>query len=271
MPTLATERLNFFYRRHGAVDGLPLLLLHGSYGSSRWWEPLFAVLPDEIEAVAPDLRGCGASEKSAAGYAIEEQAQDVAALVDALGWNHFHLAAHSSSGAIAIEYALLRPETLATLLLINSVPVEGVFTPLETLTLLEQMKNDHALLSEALALLMPAFDTANDPFFQQLVNDAAQMAPAAFSEIALALGRWNRFADARTLTTPTLLIWGEQDEIVSREAMTRSLLAIPGAANLEVLPKCGHSPMIESPLLLAERMVEFITQDFAGYAAMLRR
>ncbi|NJN83406.1 MAG: alpha/beta hydrolase [Caldilineaceae bacterium] len=121
---------------------------------------------------------------------------------------------------------------------------------------------------------MPTYPTdpethpANASFFAQLVEDASQMAPAAFTEVALALDRWNRFAEASALTLPTLIVWGDQDQIVSREATTRTLIAIPGAANLEVLRGVGHSPLIEDPLRLAERIIDFVSEDFAGFDAI---
>jgi branched-chain amino acid transport system permease protein len=267
---IQTPRLLFHYRAHGDEDGLPMLLLHGSYASSRWWAPFFAVLPEEICALAPDLRGCGQSEKSARGYTIEEQAEDLWALVQALAWDEFDLVGHSSGGAMAIEFALHHAERLHTLTLVDSAPMEGVFTPLDAFVLLEQMKTDRELLSRALAALMPTFpvgpeDDDGHAFFQQLVADAQQMAPAAFTGIATALGQWNRFAAAKSLTLPTLLIWGELDQIVDRDATTRTLIAIPGANNLEVLRNVGHSPMIEAPVALAERIIDFITEDFADY------
>ena len=102
-------------------------------------------------------------------------------------------------------------------------------------------------------------------FFTQLVDDAASQAPAAFTEIAVALGSWNRFVEAGQLTLPTLLIWGDQDGIIDQGAMRRTLLAIPGAANLEILRGVGHSPMVEAPLRLAERIIDFITEDYGGF------
>lgn len=270
---VATPRLRFFCRSAGADDGIPLLLLHGSYASSRWWTHFCAALPEEVYAVAPDLRGCGQSDKPAIGYTIAEQADDVAALLDALRWDSCHLMAHSSSGAIAIEFALEQPHRLDTLTLVDTVPVEGVFTPLDGYLVLEQMRTDRALLREALRALMPAapIDDAHPEFlrfFETLVDDASQMAPAAFTEIARALAQWNRFGDVRRLTLPTLLVWGERDAIVDRAATTRTLIAIPGAANLEILRGVGHSPMIENPAALAARWVDFILADFDAYAAV---
>jgi branched-chain amino acid transport system permease protein len=249
-----------------------MLLLHGSFATGRWWEPLFAVLPDEIYAAAPDLRGCGASDKPDHGYEIDEQAQDVAAFLQAWGPREVDLVAHASGGAIAIEFVLRYPSVVRTLTLVDTVPVEGVYTPLEVLRLLDEMQSDRDLLAQALATLMPTYpgiDAAGPAdqvaFFHQLVADAQTMAPAAFTAVASALGRWNRFGDARRLTLPTLLIWGDQDIIVERDATTRTLVAIPGAANLEILRNTGHSPMIEAPVALAERIIDFITDDFDDF------
>ena len=232
-------------------------------------------LPSEILAVAPDLRGGGGTERSSTGYEIAEQAADLAAFVDALGWRQFELVAHSSGGAIAMEYILLHPEAARTLTLVNSVPLEGVFTPLETYVLLDKMRTDRELLAQALQTLMPTLDlsgsdSASLAFFSQLVDDALHMDRAAFTALADALNQWNRFGDGGSLRLPTLLIWGDQDVIVDREATTRTLIAIPGANNLEVLRNVGHSPMIEAPQILADRITDFITEDFDTFEDVRR-
>ena len=274
-----TERLRFHCRVQGDPDGPPLLLLHGSYATGRWWEPFLEVLPESLLAVAPDLRGCGLSDKPESGYAIEAQAEDIRQLVDVLGWRDFDLVGHSTGGAVAIEFALHHMDVLHTLTLVDSVPIEGVYSPPDTLELLAQMQprpGARSLLTRALALLMPSLNPAGQntashgladspgaSFLQALEEDASQMAPAAFTEVARAVSAWNRSADAGRLTLPTLLIWGELDTIVDRRATTRTLLAIPGANNLEVLRGVGHSPMIEAPIAFAERLIDFITQPDA--------
>lgn len=266
--TIHTPRMDFHYRDHGSAASPTMLLIHGSFASSRWWEPLMTLLPDEIWAVAPDMCGCGQSEKREGGYTIEAQAEDLAGFIDAMQLRNIDIVAHSSGAATAVEYALKHPDQLATLTLVSPAPIEGISTPADGIMALEQMRTDWELLSEGLAAMMPAFthDTVeNARFFDQLVNDAAQQAPAAFTATARALNQWNRFADAKHLTLPTVIIWGDQDEIVGRDAMTRSLIAIPGANNLEVLRGVGHSPMIEAPLRLAERIINFVTEDFASF------
>ena len=268
MPFITTHSLTLHYKLQGDPDGLPLIFLHGSFATSRWWQPVLDLLPEAIYAIVLDLRGCGQSDKPASGYTIETYAADLADFIAALGLIDFGIVAHSSAGAVAIEYLLAHPERASSLILVDPVPAEGVFSPVETLVLLEQMKHDRTLLTQAIASLMPTL--TDDVFIASLVDDSQQMAPAAFTGIAESLGRWNRFADVRGLRLPTLLIWGTLDEIVTRDAMTRTLIAIPGAANLEVLHNCGHSPMIEAPLALTERIIEFITQDFGSFEGIRR-
>lgn len=249
----------------GTEGGMPLLLLHGSFASSRWWQPVLNLLPEEFDAIAPDLRGCGATEKPAGGYSIESQSDDVALLIDALHLRGFCLVAHSSACAIAIEYVLRNPEMAHSLLLIAPPPLTGSSTPPEGLLALEQMRIDSHLLRDALTLLAPKTAKesalAGDGFFEALIDDAQGMAPAALTANASALGVWNRSADARLLTLPTLIVWGDQDPIVSRAEVTRLLISLPGALNLDVLHGIGHSPMLDAPLELAERIVDFATDE----------
>lgn len=266
--THTTSRLKMGYLEQGDTDGLPLVLLHGSFATSRWWERFMEVLPPAVHVLAPDLRGCGATDRPTTGYSIEEMAEDVAVLLDELGWDDVDLVGHASGGAMAIELALTRPGLLRTLILVDSAPVEGVFTPIDTFMVLEEMRSDEALLRQGIAALMPSLDVDGEDreLFEQLVADAQTMAPPVFTEIAAALGRWNRFADARRLTLPTVLIWGDQDIIVDRDATTRMLIALPGANNLEILRGVGHAPMLEAPVALAERIIDFMTDEFEDFA-----
>jgi branched-chain amino acid transport system permease protein len=262
MPVLSTPRISLFYREQGSADGLPIVFLHGNFATSRWWMPLWELLPPEIRCLAPDLRGCGSSDKPAAGYTIEELAADVSAFADSVGLRSFDLVGHGSGGALAVELALNHPDRVRSLVLVNSAPVEGVDTPLEALALLGRMRTEPDLLRKGMSALLPLLSATDDPQFETLLRDAESMAPAAFTEVAVALGQWNRFAAARNLTLPTLIVWSDEDPMTTRDAMTRTLIAIPGANNMEVLHGVGHSPMLEAPLALAERMVDFWNEDY---------
>ena len=269
MPMLSlTEPLLAFERVGNGPQ--PMLFVHGSFASSRWWQPVATLLPaDEITCYLPDLRGCGRSRRSEdlASYRIEQQVADLAALIEQLNLYSLHLVGHSLGAAIALTYAATDPTRLKTLTLVSTPSPAGTPTPPEGYELLERMRGDRGLLSQALASIMPA--RAPDAFFQQLVDDAQGQAPAAFTAAAQALDQWRLSPEALTLLRlPVLLIWGDRDHIVEREVQTRLLLSIPGANNLEIFRGVGHSPMLERAAGFAQALLAFIGQDFAGYAVV---
>jgi pimeloyl-ACP methyl ester carboxylesterase len=269
MPDYTTPHHRLYYEQR--CDGpQPLVLLHGGFGSSRWWQPVLALLPaGQFTAYAPDLPGCGRSERpdDPVGYAVDRLAGVVGDLLDGLGLWDVHLVGHSLGAAVALSYAVANPGRLRSLTLVSTPSPQGTPTPPEGYALLEQMRSDRGLLAQALASIMPAH--APDPFFQTLVDDAFGQAPAAFSAAAQALEQWRvDRADLHQLRLPVLLVWGDRDQIVERPVQTELLLSIPGANNLEVLRGCGHSPMLERPAAFAQVLLNFIGQDFESYAAV---
>jgi len=64
-------------------------------------------------------------------------------------------------------------------------------------------------------------------------------------------------AQLKTISVPTLAIWGEEDEIVPIEYAYRMRKDVPGI-QLLVLPKTGHAPQEERPAATATRLLEFL-------------
>lgn len=263
MPYLDTSQHRLYYERSGAGPQ-PVLLLHGAFATSRWWQPTLALLPSEqFTAYAPDLPGCGRSDRTEApaSYAVEALAGVIAELIDSLDLWNLHLVGHSLGAAVALSYLLAHPGRLRSLTLVSTPSPQGTPTPPEGYALLKQMRSDRGLLAQALASIMPAH--APDAFFQSLVEDAQGQAATAFTAPAWALEQWRvERADLQQLRLPTLLIWGDRDQIVARAGQTELLLSIPGANHLEVLRGCGHSPMLERPAAFAQVLQNFIGQDF---------
>ena len=269
MPTQPVPEHSLAFERVGNGPQ-PILFVHGGFASSRWWRPVADLLPvDGFTSYLPDLCGCGRSRRpeDSASYRIEQQVADLATLIDHLDLFNLHLVGHSLGAAIALAYAAADPTRLRSLTLVSTPSPAGTPTPPEGYELLEQMRVDRGLLSQALASIMPA--RAPDAFFQQLVDDAQGQAPAAFTATAEALDQWRLPPEALAqLRLPVLLMWGDRDQIVERDVQTRLLLSIPGANNLEIFRGAGHSPMLERTEGFAEALLAFIGQDFAGYSAV---
>lgn len=264
---LADTHLNYESFGHGTQ---PILFVHGSFASSRWWQPTVVQLPvDHYTAYVLDLRGSGRSGRpeDPAGYAIAQQAADLSVLIAALDLHRLHLVGHSMGAAIALTYAVDHPGRLRSLTLVSTPSPEGTPTPPEAYALLDEMRASRSLLLRGLTSTMPA--RPPDAFVQQLVDDAQAQAPVAFTATAEALANWRLPAEALSqLRLPVLLMWGDQDLIVDRSVQTQLLLSIPGANNLEVFRGCGHTPMLERTDAFVVALRNFLEQDFEGYATV---
>ncbi|HLZ21328.1 MAG TPA: alpha/beta hydrolase [Ktedonobacterales bacterium] len=114
-----TSRLAQHVYESGPADGEPLLLVHGNASSARFFEELMAALAGRYAIFAPDMRGYGASEAKVvdATRGLRDYADDIHALVEALGIARFHLLGWSLGGNIAMQYVLDHPERVRSLTL----------------------------------------------------------------------------------------------------------------------------------------------------------
>jgi esterase len=103
-------------------DGPPLLILHGLFGSSGNWRSVARALSASHRVISVDLRNHGGSPW-AETMSYLEMADDVRALIE---WERLHLPAvmgHSMGGKTAMALALLYPELLSRLIVVDIAPV----------------------------------------------------------------------------------------------------------------------------------------------------
>ena len=111
MPTASINGVQLFYELTGD-GGPPLALVHGSWGSSNGWAPVVPTLSQNFRVLAYDRRGHGQSECPPEQGSAEEDAADLAALIDHLGFAPAHVAGISFGGSIALRLAASRPEVV---------------------------------------------------------------------------------------------------------------------------------------------------------------
>jgi pimeloyl-ACP methyl ester carboxylesterase len=128
--------IRFHVAECGPADGPLVLLLHGF--PEFWWSwrsQLVALGAAGFHAVAPDLRGYGASDKPPRGYDQYTLSSDVAGLVRALGARDAVLVGHDWGGALAWTVATLHPAV------VRRLAVVGMSHPLRVL---EALRTDAA-------------------------------------------------------------------------------------------------------------------------------
>ncbi len=254
MPQARANGIQLYYERHGEA-GEPLVFVHGYTGDMTDWKYQVAEFSPDFRVLILDLRGHGRSEAPAdrSSYTVEAMAQDVEALVDAAGFEKYHLVGHSLGGCIVQEVALDAPERLLSLTLEDTGPLAAVPGNAE----MEQWNAKVIETAEqqgmggVVDLQRANIGRLGIPVPQELVDMAQErlrrMSVDGFVGATLAGPKWRgTFDRAASIATPTLVINGELDAAPIVMASQWLAQAIPGAT-LEVVPGAGHSPQIERP------------------------
>lgn len=114
-------------------DGRPaLLLLHGFPQSHVLWHRVVQALQGRFYVVMPDLRGYGDSAKPTglpdhSNYSKRALAQDMVALMDALGVDQFHLCGHDRGGRVAHRLAVDHAVRVQSLCVIDIAPTVDMY------------------------------------------------------------------------------------------------------------------------------------------------
>ncbi len=111
--------MKLFYREFGS--GIPLIILHGLYGSSDNWVSIARALSKDFRVIIPDQRNHGLSPHNIV-HSYESMSSDLNELVRDLKLTKFLLLGHSMGGKTAAFYALKWPEMLAGMMIIDISP-----------------------------------------------------------------------------------------------------------------------------------------------------
>jgi non-heme chloroperoxidase len=245
------------YVEQGDPSGVPLLLIHGATDSSRAWEPVLRHLPGEIHAVAVTLRGHGDAPKPDSGYALDDFAGDIAALIEDLGLREVVLAGHSLGSLVASRVAIDHPERLAGLVLGGAfghpLSANPALEEVEAFTALEDpvpREVPYEFQSSTLTRALP--NGMLDGFVDESMKVPAHVWRGVFSNVA----RVDLSGELGAITAPTLIVQGDADVYVSQADSDMLLDAIPGS-RLIVYEGAGHAFHWEQPQRFAADLAEF--------------
>ena len=261
----------------GPKDGPVVVLLHGFpefwYGWHRQIGPLAAA---GFRVIVPDQRGYNLSSKPSgvSAYALTELVSDVIAIADQLGQQRILLAGHDWGAAVAWSAALLHPQRIAKLAVVN-VPHPSVMRKFLN-TRFRQFRRSwymfffqlpwlpEALLaasnyrSAARSLLRSSRPGTFSP--EDLVQyRAAWSQPGALTATInwyRALFRFRTKFTNRTVHVPTRILWGERDAFLLPE-MAQESLRYCDNAELFTFADATHWLQHEEPARVSELLIDF--------------
>jgi pimeloyl-ACP methyl ester carboxylesterase len=233
-----------------AGSGPPLLFLHGAGGAGMWLD-VHARLAERFTVFAPVQPGFAGAPLPNWVRAADDVALHTLDLVHTLGLDSPVLVGLSLGGWIATEMAVLRPRSIARLVLVAPIGVKTE-KPLPDLFIMEPFEAVPYLFADvtkAMAL-MPAAPTA-DSVVRMWEEQAAVARLAWHRPYNPSLRR-----RLHMIECPTLLVWGSEDRFVD-PAHGEMLVRDIAGARLEVIPEAGHALAIEKPEELAGRIIAF--------------
>ena len=261
----------------GPEDGPVVVLLHGFpefwYSWHRQIEPLSAA---GFRVIVPDQRGYNLSSKpvGVSSYAMPELVSDVIAIADQLGQRKIFLAGHDWGAAVAWSTALLHPQRVAKLVVLN-VPHPSVMRKFLS-TRPRQFRRSWYMFFFQLPWLPEALFSAFN-FRAGSRSLLRSSRPGAFSAQDLvqyraawsqpgaltAMINWYRALfrtrikfQNKTVRVPTRILWGERDDFLLTE-MAHESLRYCASAELFTFADATHWLQHEEPARVSEVLINF--------------
>lgn len=242
-------------------DGPPILFIHGFPLDRTMWRRLVGYLPGRLR-IAPDLRGVGLSDMPRDGYTMGAYADDLAALLLALDVERAVVCGLSMGGYVAFELLRRHPERISGLILANTRAepdtAEGKRQRAELIALVER-EGAGALAQRMLPRLLAA--RSLDALPEVVAHVRSMIADNPSVGLVGALSAMMERSDSTPLLgdirVPTLVISGEEDQLLPLAHGEALAAAIPGARRT-VIPEAGHLAPVERPAAVARAIAEFL-------------
>ncbi len=267
------------YDIHG--DGDPIILIHGFSDRKEHWRAQVGALSKYFKVIRMDNRGTGKSDRPNGDYTMEVYASDVAGLMDSLGIEKSHIIGHSLGGMIAQNFAILYPNRVNKLILVNTIP--GLKPPGESIDEAIKMYRENAIAGHEAMMKDPLNEflkgakasysrnfwkiMKEDPkkkfhniwSVEDLVEEKVKFGPTVkdLSNQAHALSTHNTYERLHEIKREVLILSAEKDKScpVSMGAKMHEL--IPNS-KFEVIEGAGHQSILEKAPEVNQVIIDFL-------------
>jgi len=263
MPTIHLADIELALTDCGA--GRPVVLVHGFPMDQSIWSQQVETLARQYRVIAPDLRGFGRSSVTPGKVTVEQWADDLAALLDALEIHEpIVLGGLSMGGYVAFRFFQAHRSRLAGLILCDTKAAAD--TPQAAAGRLETARRVECegcqFLSDTMLprLLAPATLESKPEVVDRLRQIILAGDPAGYAATSRGLAERPNFTPLLPqIDCPTLLIVGRQDAISTVAEMNAMSRAIPASRIVEI-DNAGHVTPMEAPVEVTAAMEQFLTE-----------
>lgn len=263
-------------------EGDLVILLHGFPEFWYSWRYQIPALARHFKVVVPDLRGFNDSDKPTSGYDLDTLVADIRGLIEGLGYTKAHIVGHDWGGSIAWHFAHQFPQYLNRLAVLNAPHPQHFLQ--EMVSNLDQLRRSWYVLAfqipglpewliqqnlrtfvqntfQGNAVRKGAFTNQDTDIYRSALAKPGVLAAAMnyyrqlFSP-QLVLGQLGR--SPRPVQSPTLVLWGEEDQFLSRRLVEGMQGQVDAPYDLRFIPECGHWAQQETPQTVNRELLAFL-------------
>jgi pimeloyl-ACP methyl ester carboxylesterase len=243
--------------------GRPIVFLHGYPLSHAMWKPQLGALSDFARVVLLDLPGYGLAQGSRVPDTLPGFAESVHQTLVRHGEGPVVLVGHSFGGYVALDLIAHHPELVAALVLTNtrSEPdtPEAREKRLATAHRLGEPGEQLDVEATTRALLAPSTWEAGGPLVDQIRGIVGGVRSSTIIPTLAAIAhRPDLTPNLTTIRVPTLVLWGEEDQLIP-PAQSRSMVTHLQGATGAGIPRAGHLPSLEAPSAFTEALRHFLS------------
>jgi pimeloyl-ACP methyl ester carboxylesterase len=248
-----------------AGSGHPVVLLHGWAAFKEiWWGTLRAVAP-RYHGIALEWPGHGRSRPVADLIRLADLANLVVRACDTLRLQHITVVGHSMGGRVAALLALLHPELVTRLVLVDAALDPAHIAPYgKRMLALREVERTVALnrrIGRGLGwLLQPAPHDHRGGLIRPFLRRAYYTGLADPQVLhQFVTGLYEESLDDRLpeIRQPTLIVSGERDPLVLPRQARRAAELMPHA-HLRIIPRAFHTPMDDRPAEFHRVLLNFL-------------
>ena len=235
-------------------SGPALLLIHGIGGDADEWAFCFEAFSKSHRVIAIDLLGFGRSDKPQIDYHIAVFVEVIQEFLRVLEIERIAVLGESLGGWIAASFALNFPERVDKLILVDAAGVWGDIAELP----IDLRVSTRAHLHDVFKLVFFDKRLATDELVDMAYKLHLLRGDGRTIDSVLRNTAAERLDDVISrLNIPTLIVWGEQDEMIPL-SVGQNLHKLIRGSKLEVIPQCGHVPALEQPAEFVQHVLGFL-------------
>lgn len=261
--------IRIHYLEAGKKTAPPFLLVHGFGGCCRNWLRVIPDLEKKFRVLVPDLPGFGYSERPADySMSLGDQADTIIAFLDAMKIQSCHLMGHSMGGGISMLLAARHPDRFKKMILLcplsyqfkTDLRMKLGMSPVLGPIVVGHLYTRRMFMSYIRNKVFFDFSRANpdEIEIEYALFNSPESRRAFQRGLVATHGDIDWLGDEiRNVSLPTLILWGDHDEVLPPEFGPRLQQDIPGS-QLHILKDCGHMIQVEMTKEVCRLVREFL-------------